>query len=208
MLVGVLSGIRRRHLLRLLPVLIAAYELRYLLGSASHAISAARGLISGADLGGPVAVVVLALGAAGLLREMGRGLRSQTPRPRRSSEFWGLWSLCSAALMVCFYCQELGHGPGVAGEHLGLLQIVSGGGWSSLASALFVGFLVAASLRCARWALRAVAVWLRPRLAAASDRSPSLIRPKPPARPRLASVSDGWSSRGPPLCAAVAVSAS
>jgi hypothetical protein len=151
---------------------------------------------------------VLALGATMLLCEMGYGLRAQTPRPRWSTEFSRSWLLCSAALMICFSCQELVRGSAVSGGHLGLLQVVSAGGWSSLASAVFVGFLAAASLRCAGWALRAAAGWLRPRLAAGSDPPPRVIRPTSPMRLQLASVADGWSSRGPPLHAAVAASVS
>jgi hypothetical protein len=208
MLVDVLSANRRRHLSRLLPVLLAAYESRYLFGLLGHDLAAVRGLISRSDLGGLTAVVLLALGAVVLLGEMGRGLRAQTPRLRWSAELLGPWLLCSAALMVCFSCQELGHGSALAGEHRDLLQIVSAGGWSSLASALFVGFFVAASLRCARWALRAVAQWLGPRLAAPADQRPRIVRQTSPTPLRLAAIASSWSSRGPPLHAAVAVSVS
>lgn len=208
MLVDVLSANRRRHLSRLLPVLLGAYESRYLFGLLGHDLPAVRGLISRSDLGGLTAFVLLALGAVVLLGEMGRGLRAQTPRLRWSAELLGPWLLCSAALMVCFSCQELGHGSAMAGEHRDLLQIVSAGGWSSLASALFIGFLVAASFRYARWALRAVAGWLSPRLAAAPDALSRAFRPTSPALPQLDSVAGGWSSRGPPLHSAVAVSVS
>ncbi len=208
MLAGVLSGSRLRYFARSLPVLLAAYELRYLFASAGHDASAIGGLVSRSDLGGLALFLMLALVAAVLLREMGRGLYAQVPRPRWSAGFVGVWLLGSAVLMVCFAGEELWHGSVASGTHASFLQIVGIGGWSSLPSVLFVGFLAAVSLRCARWAFRAAAGWLRTRLA--RDLSPPLriVRLTSPALPRLAPVADGWSSRGPPLHVAVAVSVS
>jgi hypothetical protein len=186
-------------------VLLAAYESRYLFGYLSHGLPAVRGLVPRADLGVLATLAVMALGAAVLLREMGRGSRTHAPHPRWSAELLGLWLLCSAALLACFCCEQLGRGSAVAGEHVGLLRMLSAGGWPSVASALFVGFQVAASLECARWALRAVARWLRPPLAAAVASPASIIRPASPAPLRLASIANGWCSRGPPRRIAVAV---
>jgi hypothetical protein len=203
--VAVLSGSRLRYFARLLPVPVASYESRYLFGSMGHGISA---LVASPDVGALVVVAPLTLLAAVLLREVGRGLTAQIPRPRWSGRFVGLWLLCSVTLAACFSCVALWRGSAAAGPHVGLVQAAGGAGWPSILSALLVGFLVAVSLRSRRWILRAVADWLNPRLIALAGPSHSALGSTLAVRPRLASVGNGWSSRGPPLQAAVAVSIS
>ena len=143
-----------------------------------------------------------------LLREMGRGLPARTPRPQWSARFVGLWVLCSAISMACISCEELWRGSTSLGVHSGLVQIASAGGWSSIPAAVFVGLFLAASLRYARWAARAVADWLRPHLAGVSASTTGVIRSALAQQPQLAPVADGWSSRGTPLRVSVAANLS
>jgi len=190
---------------RLVPVALAGYESRYLLGSMGRDVSALHGLVARSDLIGLAVAIVLGLGAAVLLREMSRGLAARIPRPRSSPRLVGLWLLCSAVLMLCFSCVELLHGAGVVGRQPDLTQVLGAGGWSSIPAALLVGFLVAAWLSCARWALRAVADWCRPRGAPLLGTSADHAHVARQSLLRLGPVADGWSSRGPPLHAPVAV---
>jgi hypothetical protein len=198
------SGSSLRSFARLLPVPFATYELRDLLGSAGHAASAAPGLVSRSDAGSLLVIALLTLLAAALLRETARGLPARTPRPQWSRGFVGLWMLCAAALAVGLSCEHLLRGSGVAGAHVDVIRIASGASWSSALSALLIGFLAALSLRSVRWVMRAVTGRLGPRLAARVGPPVSALHSASSSLSGLAPVVDGWSSRGPPLFAAVA----
>jgi hypothetical protein len=150
--------------------------------------------------------VLLGLIAVLLLREMWRGAPAQVPRPRWSAGFVGLWVLCSGAVMACFFCEYLWRGYAVAGHAAGVLQAMGAADGNSLIAALLVGFVVAASVSCARWAFCALAGWCRTPVAAAVRGPAGVTRAELPVLPRQAPVADGWSSRGPPLMAAVTFS--
>jgi hypothetical protein len=130
------------------------------------------------------------------------------PRPRWSGRFILLWSLSAAAVVVCFSLEELWRDSTLAGAHMGLGRLLSGGGWSSILSALLVGFLIAISLRSARWVLRAATGWLEPQLAALAGPPLTALHSTLWSVARLTSLADGWSSRGPPLHQSVAASVS
>jgi hypothetical protein len=189
---------------RLVPLLLAVYELRYLL---AHVASAGAALLGTgrADLhwGNPWVLVLLALGAGATLAEIGRGLRWQISRPSSSASLLGLWLLCSSALLVVMCGQELATGL-ADGHAIGPSVFTGAGLWSSLPAALIVGLLLTTAIGSARWIVsrvvaRRIRRCARPSLRESVPRAAGVeIAPAPV--PLLA----GWSDRGPPLAAAAA----
>jgi len=192
-----------RRLIRaagVVPAVLAGFEFRDLLALSGHVGAVASAAMRNSNLG---CLIVLALVAAVLLRELGRGLPAQAPRPRWSAGFVGRWLLCSAAVLSCFACDGVWRGYAHVGHRVVVVQVLGAGGWNSVLAALFVGFLAAVSVRCARWMLRAVGIWRGAPPAALVGLPGGLIRVVSPVLARQAPVADGWSSRGPPLAAAV-----
>lgn len=202
----------------LIPAALAGYELRYILVWAWHAL-AALGELSRAHPGtGWLFLTVLVLGMGAMLREVGRGVGAAALRPRFSPGFLGLWLLGSTGAMAMLCGPAVWHAlPGAAhplvasGHPVGwawTVHVLGAGAWSAAPAALFAGFLFAAYVRCARWALRTVARWCAP-LLTPTPAAPSGGFGAPLLTPlRSAPVADGWSSRGPPVLAAAAVSVS
>jgi len=171
------------HIARVIVAVAAAAELRCLIVAALR-VDHAR-LPASLPLGSETfwASALLAAGAVVLLREISRGLTP--PRPRRSARLAITWACCSAALLGVLCVRGLG-GAGFAS------------GLPSVAVALCIGLLLAASLQGTRWMLRAVAS-LAPRARTrAHSHAPMAVvawaRAGSPPAPLLA----GWSDRGPP----------
>jgi len=153
------------------------------------AVLAVRALLSGPEhaarlhIGTPWILVVVALGAGVMLREAGRGLAVQLPRPRWSVRFAGTWAGSSMLLLAVLLA---------SGSSLGF------GGWISIALAVCLGVVLAASLYGARRLLTACTRF-RGRMPV-RIRAPAVVIPcdltltGPVPAPLLA----GWSDRGPP----------
>jgi hypothetical protein len=153
------------------------------------AVLAVRGLLSGSEhaarlhIATPWILVAVALGAGVVLREAGRGLALQLPRPRWSARFAGTWAGSSGLLLTVLLASGSSLGSGV---------------WISTAFAVCLGLVLAASLHGARRLLRS---FTRPR-----DQVPLRLRASaalvPVALTLTASVQApllaGWSDRGPP----------
>jgi hypothetical protein len=160
---------------RVIAALIAAVQLRSLASVAGH-VTQLHSL--------PWSVVLATLLGTVMLRQIGRGLSRQLPRPRWSARLVGAWAGCAALLSAVLVA---------AGGSLG------SGTWSAIVVAIGLGLLLAASLQGARWVLRVLAR-LRSSPAARGPASlavssqPALLAALTPA-PLVA----GWSGRGPPL---------
>lgn len=163
-----------RRLVRLAPAALAAYELHSLVGSVAHA-GAALHWLQGLSLGSaaPWILLALAVGAAALLREMGRGLVAV---------------LAVGALL----------GGTLDGHAHALLSGFSSLSWTSVIPlALLVGLALSGAVLGARWLLHALA---RSRGHPPHARRRALpvrrftVSWSPVAAPLLA----GWSGRGPP----------
>jgi hypothetical protein len=156
--------------------LIAAIQLRSLASVAGHLAQLHSIRCS--------AVLAALLGAV-MLRQLGRGLGRQLPRPQWSAGLVGAWAGCTALLFAVLIA---------AGGSLG------SGSWSAIAVAIGLGLLLAASLPGARWVLRALARRrsspLARRPASVVARSLSTVLIALATAPLLA----GWSGRGPPSC--------
>jgi hypothetical protein len=154
--------------------LVAVLALRTLL---SDSLPAMR-----LDTAAPWIVIGVAFGTGLMLREVGRGLAPQVPRPRWSASFLGTWAGGSGLLLTVLLA---------SGGSLG------SGAWTSVALAVCLGVVLAASLHGARRLLRALtrlgARAPRRRTTAVSIPSASTLPALAPA-PLLA----GWSDRGPP----------
>jgi hypothetical protein len=184
---------------RVVPALIAVYELRYVL---AHLAS------TGAALAGtdhaylrslqPWVMALLALGTGSLLLQIGRGLRGHIGRPRWSASLVALWSLCFSALVALLCCQSLLTSLLGAGHPVGLSTVLGAGTWSSIAAALGVGLVLAVSVGGARWILGKVA-GRRRRKVAPRRRGVGVVRfASGELRPAPVPVLAGWSDRGPP----------
>ena len=186
---------------RVIPAAFAAFELRYLFASLARAGGglqwAARSSVHSPSLW---VLLVLAVGACWMLREMGRALVGCASRPRCSLALVCLWLVCSSALLALFCWELVLRGPAMAGHSAGLPVAAFGpAGWSSALAALCFGFLLAISLQGVWRVLREVArIWAgqipsrRQRVVAA--RLVEVVS-LPTAVPLLA----GWSNRGPPV---------
>jgi hypothetical protein len=153
--------------------LLAVLALRVLLSDSEHAT---RSLIAT-----PWILIAVALGA-GVLREAGRGLAQQLPRPRWSASFARAWAGSSGLLLTVLLASGGSLGAGVS---------------TSIAVAVCVGLVLAASLLGARGLLRAFTlrgrIPVRRRTLAVASSCPGTL-PAPAPAPLLA----GWSDRGPP----------
>jgi hypothetical protein len=186
---------------RVIPAAFAVFELRYLLASLARTGGAlqwvARSSMHSASLW---LLLLLAIGACWMLREMGRGLVGRAARPRWSVALVCMWLLCSSALVALVCCELVLLGRATAGHSAGLPYAVFGpAAWSSVLAALCFGFLLAASLQGVWRVLRGVArIWVgqipsrRQRVVAGC---PAQVVALPAAVPLLA----GWSDRGPPV---------
>jgi hypothetical protein len=128
-------------------------------------------------------LVGVALGAGVMLREAGRGLVSQLPRPRWSARFAGTWTGSSLLLLTVLL---------MSGGLLGSGAVIS------IPVAVCLGLVLAASLPEVRRLLLSLARPGRPPLL--RIRAPAVLIPcalmltAPVPAPLLA----GWSDRGPP----------
>jgi hypothetical protein len=160
---------------RVAAALVAVLALRALFSGSEHA---ARLHIAALWI-----VVTVALGAGVMLREAGRGLALQLPRPRWSARFAGTWAGSSLLLLTMLLASRSSLGSGA---------------WISIAFAVCLGLVLAASLHGARRLLQSLT---RPR-----DELPVRLRASaalvPYALTLTASVPApllaGWSDRGPP----------
>jgi hypothetical protein len=197
---GVTSGFgarRRGSVARLIPALLAVYELRNVLGSVGRGIAAASGGGSQAlDGSTRWALLLLALGSALSLREMTRGLKSHINRPAWSRALLRSWLQCSGALLAILCA--LGCSIAALGGHTALIQVFASMSWWAIPAGLLAGLLLAASLYGTSWVLHAVA--LRRRRSTPGRRRPlTLLHPLAASLPKAATpLLAGWSDRGPP----------
>jgi hypothetical protein len=159
---------------RVIAALLAVLALRVLLSDLEHA---ARSVLAN-----PWTLIAVALGAGVILREAGRGLAQRLPRPRWSASFARAWAGSSGLLLTVLLASGGRLGAGVS---------------MSIAVAVCVGLVLAASLLGARGLLRAFAlrgrIPVRRRTLAVASSCPGTL-PAPAPAPLLA----GWSDRGPP----------
>lgn len=159
---------------RVTAALLAVLALRVLLSDSEHAT---RSLVAT-----PWTLIAVALGAGVILREAGRGLAQRLPRPRWSASFARAWAGSSGLLLTVLLA---------SGGSLGA------GAPASIAVAVCVGLVLAASMLGARGLLRAFAlrgrIPVRRRTLAVASSCPGTL-PAPAPAPLLA----GWSDRGPP----------
>jgi hypothetical protein len=158
---------------RVAAALVAVLALRTVLSSSEPATRW--------HVAAPWMMIVVALGAGAVLREAGRGLVSQLPRPQWSARFIATWAATSGLLTVLLT------------SHTAL----GSGAWISLPLAVCLGLVLAASLRGARRLLEMVR--LRGRI---PIRIRAFAAPAPPTLSVAAAVPApllaGWSDRGPP----------
>jgi ABC-type nitrate/sulfonate/bicarbonate transport system permease component len=131
----------------------------------------------------PWILILVALGAGVMLREAARGLACRLPRPRWSAGFVGTWAGSSVLLLTVLLASASSLGSGT---------------WISIALAVCLGLVLAASLPRARQLLSAL-TRLRRRIPARTRASTvpipcALTVAAPVPAPLLA----GWSDRGPP----------
>jgi peptidoglycan/LPS O-acetylase OafA/YrhL len=158
---------------RVAAALLAVLAVRVLLSDSGHATRV--------HIGTPWILMAAALGAGVLLREAGRGLAPQLPRPRWSMSFVTAWAGSSGLLLT--------------------VLLASGGSpdsGASVAIAVCVGLVLAASLHGARRLLSALRrdqgrIPPRRRRSTVPSFSGQTV-PAPAPAPLLA----GWSDRGPP----------
>jgi hypothetical protein len=160
---------------RVAAALVAVLALRALLSGSEHA---ARW-----HLATPWVLIVAAFGAGVMLREAGRGLVSQLPRPRWSAMFAVTWAGSSGLLLTALL---------TSGGSLGF------GAWISIPLAVGLGLVLTTSLHGARrllWCLARVRGRIPIRVRASAVPIPcALTMTAPVGAPLLA----GWSDRGPP----------
>jgi hypothetical protein len=128
-------------------------------------------------------LIPLALGAALMLREAGRGLVSQLPRPRWSPRFAAVWAGSSGVLFAALLA---------SGSSLG------SGSWISITLAVCLGLVLAASLPGARrllWSLARLHRRIPVRIRTPDVPIPCAATLSAPVRAPLLA---GWSDRGPP----------
>jgi hypothetical protein len=145
----------------------------------------------------PWVVLLLALAIGSFLSVLGRAMVKQTSVPRYSFSLLGLWIVCSACLVAIYASQESLEGFFATGHPGGLVGVLGNGGWWAIPAALCVGFVLAALLHGARWAIAKVAsrhAAVRPR--SASPRGP--LWPLDVLLSRTAPLALGWCGRGPP----------
>lgn len=186
------------RLVRLIPAVVAAYELRYLV---LHLVAFAAVLHGAGSRSVTLSALVLLTAGAGLfLRESGRGLAASVPRPGWSLRFAGSWMLCSAALAALFVAAGLFHALPTIGRAQPLARSVLAGMWSAAPAVLLVGLVLAASLYGARWLLLEL-VQTRQRLGDVRTPGLALCAASVDRRPATAPLRAGWSDRGPPTAA-------
>jgi hypothetical protein len=176
----------------------AVHQLRYLLtyGSAADAQLQQQGHSYLHSLV-PWVVLLLALAIGTFVSGLGRAMVKQTSVPRYSFSLLGLWIICSACLVAIYASQESLEGFFATGHPGGLAGVFGNGGWWAIPAALCVGFVLAALLHGARWAMAKVAARHR----AVRSRSACLAGPLWPldvSLPRTAPLALGWCGRGPP----------
>jgi hypothetical protein len=177
----------------------AVHQLRYLLtyGDAAGAALQRQGHAYVHSLV-PWIVLLLALAVGAFLSGLGRALVKQTSVTRYSFSLLGLWILCSASLVAIYASQESLEGLLATGHPGGLAGVFGNGGWWAIPAALCVGFVLAALLHGARWAIAKLAS-RRPGVSpwSASPPGPRLW-PSDVLILRAAPLALGWCGRGPP----------
>lgn len=184
---------------RLVPALLAVYELRYLLAHLASTGTAALAGTDHADLhsSSPWVMALLALVVSGLLLEIRQGVRGHVVRSRWSVSLAGRWLLCFSVLMALLCCQGLLASLLGVGHSAGLSTGLGAGTWSAIA-ALGIGLALAVSFSGARWILAKVAA-MRCRKVAPDGRGVAATRfVSGVLRPAPLALLAGWSDRGPP----------
>lgn len=183
------------RLLRLLPAVLAAYELRYLVAHLAAYASSPQGFGSHSATLWPL--VPLAVVAGVLLRDGCRGVLARTPRPRWSLRFVGSWMLCSALLAGLLAVAGLVHVAPIVGHAQPLTHVALVRALSSVPAVLAVGLLMAVSLCAVR---RLLFAFVRERRWLADAQPPRFVLRLVSAvwRPAAAPLRAGWSDRGPP----------
>ena len=146
----------------------------------------------------PWLVLALGLAVGAFLSLLGRAMSGRASLPRYGLSLFGLWVVCSAALIAIYTCQEFLEGLFATGHPAGLVGIFGYGGWWAIPAALCVGLVLAALFHSARWLLHEVAVRRARVTVEAGGRAAPVRRPFAPALPRLAPLALGWCGRGPP----------
>src|ERR1700761_2660968 len=110
------------HCARVAAAVVAVLALRALFSGSEHAARL--------HIAAPWILIAVALGAGIMLREAGRGLALQLPRPRRSARFAGTWTGSSGLLLAVLLESRSSLGSGI---------------WISIAFAVCLGLVLAAS---------------------------------------------------------------
>ena len=151
------------------------------------AVLAVRAVLSDAgpatrvQLASPWILIAVALGAGVILREVGRGLALQLPRPRWSARFAGAWAGSSGLLATVLLVSGGSPGSGVS---------VAVAVWCRPGA----GRIAARSASAAAGIRRLRGRMPPPRRIAVVPSSAALTLPSPAPAALLA----GWSDRGPP----------
>jgi hypothetical protein len=145
----------------------------------------------------PWVVLLLALAIGVFLSGLGRALVKQTSVPRYSFSLLGLWIICSACLVAIYASQESLEALLATGHPGGLAGVLGYGGWWAIPAALCVGFVLAALLHGARWAIAKVASRHRGGRAR-SGSLPGPLWPLDVSLSRTGPLALGWCGRGPP----------
>lgn len=191
------------HAARWVPACLAAYELRHLVGWMTGA--APTQTVGGAGSLQAWLAALLAIGAVLVLREAGRGLATQLPRPRWSGSLLRTWLGCSLGILGALCCAHLiattaDGGRGLDGSSL----LVGFQSWSVALAALVAGLALAVSLTAARWVVATVSRRRRQRTRSAVASTLAARRAPTGARLRTPTpLLGGWSDRGPPRGAAL-----
>jgi hypothetical protein len=184
--------------LRLLPALLAVYELRYLIAHLTAFAMAPHGAGSGQLT--LWAFVLLGAGSVWLVRESGRGLGLAVPRPGWSLRFVRSWMACSAGLAALLLAANLLHAPLAIGHAQPLAHSLAAGGWPAVPVVLLIGLVLAASLHGAHWFLLELGR-VRQRPCELHASSLLLLSGSAEHRSAAAPLRAGWSGRGPPPAA-------
>ncbi|MEO6858121.1 MAG: hypothetical protein ABI323_05980 [Solirubrobacteraceae bacterium] len=178
---------------------LAVHQLRYRLafGSGAGAELARQGHSYLHSLV-PWIVLLIALATGAFLHGLGRALVGQRSAPRFTLSLAALWLISTACLIGIYMAQELLEGLWATGHPAGLAGVFGYGGWWAIPVAACVGLVLAAVFHGARWVLDEVAERWGRAPAARATRPRTARPPQVVWLPRLLSLADGWSPRGPP----------
>lgn len=177
---------------------LAVHQLRYML---------AYGTAAGAELTDtghsylhslvPWIVLLMGISAGAFVWALGRALAGKRTPSRRSVSFAALWLACTVCLVAIYGTQEFLEGLFATGHPAGPAGIFGYGGWWAIPAAGGVACVLAAMFAGARWALDEVARRAYP-VGLHTRRAEPVLFSAQTFGPRLRSLADGWSGRGPP----------